>query len=66
LRAFIGINNHIMVKLVLKVKHRTLGEAGSTFEIPEENVSAWIESGKAKLYSEDKPKKEPKKKGSKK
>ncbi|MCK4883983.1 MAG: hypothetical protein KAS30_03875 [Candidatus Diapherotrites archaeon] len=55
-----------MVKLVLKVKHRTLGEAGSTFEIPEENVSAWIESGKAKLYSEDKPKKEPKKKGSKK
>jgi len=40
-----------MVKLVLKVKHRTLGEAGSTFEIPEENVSAWIESGKAKLLN---------------
>lgn len=55
-----------MAKLILKVKHRTLGEAGTTFEVPEANVSAWIESGKAKLYSEDKPKKESKKKGSKK
>lgn len=55
-----------MVKLILTKKHRTLGEAGSTFEVPEANVSAWIDSGKAKLYSEDKPKAESKKKGSKK
>ena len=53
-----------MVKLILKVKHRTLGQPGSTFEVPEENVSAWIDSGKAKLATE--PKKESKKKGSKK
>ena len=55
-----------MVKLILKVKHRTLGDVGSTFEVPEENVSAWIDSGKAKLPGSDKPKAESKKKGSKK
>ncbi len=50
-----------MVKLILTKKHRTLGESGSEFEVPEENVSAWIKSGKARLPKEDAPKKSKKK-----
>jgi hypothetical protein len=38
-------------KLILLVEHRTLGAKGVIFEVPNENVSAWIDSEKAKIYS---------------
>jgi len=38
-------------KLILLVDHRTLGSKGVVFEVPNANVSAWIDSGKAKRYS---------------
>ena len=38
-------------KLILLVEHRTLGAKGVIFEVPNANVSAWIDSGKAKRYS---------------
>jgi hypothetical protein len=44
-----------MIKLILTVKHRTIGEAGTEFAVPSENVDAWIQSGKAKLPESDKP-----------
>lgn len=50
-----------MTKLILTVKHRTIGESGTEFEVPSENVEAWIQSGKAKLPESEKPKKGKKK-----
>ena len=38
-------------KLVLLVDHRTLGKTGTIIEMIDANVSAWIDSGKAKRYS---------------
>ncbi|MBG7630181.1 MAG: hypothetical protein IZT56_07095 [Bacteroidetes bacterium] len=38
-------------KLVLLVDHRTLGKTGTIIEMIDDNVSAWIDSGKAKRYS---------------
>ena len=38
-------------KLILLVDHRTLGSKGVVFEVPNANVSAWIDSGKAKKHS---------------
>jgi ribosomal protein L9 len=38
-------------KLILLVDHRTLGSKGVVFEVPSANVSAWIDSGKAKKHS---------------
>ena len=38
-------------KIVLLVDHRTLGKAGSIVEMFNDNVPAWIDSGKAKRYS---------------
>ena len=38
-------------KLILLTDHRTLGSKGVVFEVPNDNVSAWIDSGKAKRYS---------------
>lgn len=52
-------------KLILLVDHRTLGSKGVVFEVPTANVSAWIDSEKAKIYSKGSSKKsegeEPKK-----
>jgi len=56
-------------KLILLVDHRTLGSKGVVFEVPTANVSAWIDSGKAKRYSKEGSKKsegEESKKGKKK
>jgi hypothetical protein len=50
-----------MTKLILTVKHRTIGEAGTEFYMPEANVSAWLESGKAILPKSEEPKKSKKK-----
>ena len=38
-------------KLILLVDHRTLGKKGTILELPNANVSAWIDSGKAKKHS---------------
>jgi len=38
-------------KLILLVDHRTLGKKGTILELPNANISAWIDSGKAKKYS---------------
>ena len=38
-------------KLILLADHRTLGSKGVVFEVPNANVSAWIDSGKAKKHS---------------
>lgn len=44
-------------KLILLADHRTLGSKGVVFEVPNENVSAWIDSGKAKKHSKGSSKK---------
>lgn len=44
-------------KLILLVDHRTLGSKGVVFEVPTANVSAWIDSGKAKKHSKGSSKK---------
>lgn len=52
------------MKLILTEDHRTLGAKGTEIDIPEENLKAWIDSGKAKLPGKEK--KKAKKKDSKK
>lgn len=42
------------MKIELTQDHRTLGKAGTIIEMPEENVEAWIDSGKAKKVSSKK------------
>ena len=37
--------------MILLVDHRTLGSKGVVFEVPNANVEAWIDSGKAKKHS---------------
>ena len=45
-------------KLILLADHRTLGSKCVVFEVPNENVAAWIDSGKAKKHSKGSSKKE--------